>query len=198
MDIWFIRCNGDTAHNDPATTRYIPGEPPAVPRRSFNYLHECLSGGFARVGWPGTSDLRHPGWRDLWRQTYAEIVNPDEHDKFVGYLEQFVRIPPGDLVLLPIKPSPRNTYNVHLGVVVSPRGLASSAVPRGVGSSAYYYFHDILAGHWYENAHRIDVNWHPEIHNIGHLGGVWRWGFRPVRDGSDHIVNLARRVGLLP
>ena len=50
MHVWFIRCNGETAHNEPGTPRFVPGEPPQFPKREFNYRDECLCKGFARVG----------------------------------------------------------------------------------------------------------------------------------------------------
>ncbi len=63
MHVWFIRCNGETAHNEPGTPRFVPGEPPQFPERAFNYRDECLCKGFARVGWPAAGDLRHADWR---------------------------------------------------------------------------------------------------------------------------------------
>jgi hypothetical protein len=48
MNIWFVRCNGETAHNQPVTGRYVPGEPPRWPAREFNYHDKCLEDGFAR------------------------------------------------------------------------------------------------------------------------------------------------------
>ena len=40
MDVWFIRLNGKTGHNNPAPRLYKPGEPPEFPENSFNYRLE--------------------------------------------------------------------------------------------------------------------------------------------------------------
>lgn len=77
MDVWFARCNGETSHNNPVTNLYIPGERPMYPERKFEYKHECIVGGFARIGWPATGDLRQPRWRDVAVAAYSDI--PDEH-----------------------------------------------------------------------------------------------------------------------
>ena len=67
----------------------------------------------------------------------------------VRYLQQFVHILPGDLVLLP---TDGRCYQVHLGVVVPPRcqELARAGIP-----AYYYYYFDIPGRNWYENAHRV-------------------------------------------
>ena len=66
MNIWFVRSNGNTGHNNPADDNYVPGEPPIFPNREFNYRLKCLDQGFARYGHPNTGDLREKiqqGWR---------------------------------------------------------------------------------------------------------------------------------------
>ena len=85
MSIWFIRCNGETAHNRPGTSRYIPGERPNWPDREFNYHDECLEQGFARYGFPAAGDLREPGWRSRARSAYGSMLEP-RHER---YLQQF-------------------------------------------------------------------------------------------------------------
>jgi hypothetical protein len=82
MSSWFIRCNGETAHNQPGTERYVPDEPPRFPNREFNYLSECLRKGFARVGWPGAGDLRAAEWRAGAMRVYGDVIKP-HHFKFL-------------------------------------------------------------------------------------------------------------------
>jgi hypothetical protein len=152
MSSWFIRCNGETAHNQPGTKRYLPGEPPRYPHREFNYLNDCLRQGlnylndclrqgFARVGWPGAGDLREPGWRTQGKATYGELIQ----SRHFRYLEEFCQIRVSDIVAIPTY---QRQYEVHLGVVVAPRNPS-----RRRGHSAYYYHYDIQAGDWFDNAH---------------------------------------------
>ena len=168
------------------------GEPPAFPDRKFNYRKECLDKSFARVGWPGTGDLREPTWQSQARQTYGSMMKRHHF----GYLELFVQIRPGDLVLLP---TDRRYCQVHLGIVVPPRRpkLARAGTP------AYYYYFDIPGLNWYENAHRVDVNWakgadgaHGEF-NIPGIGGTWRRGFGQVTAGEPLVIQMAKAAGLL-
>jgi hypothetical protein len=129
MRIWFIRCNGETAHNEPGTLRYVPGEPPTFPRREFNYRDECLCKGFARVGWPGSGDLRDPNWRTNAFRVYGDLMKPHH----VRFLEQFLSIRAGDLVLLPTY---AKRYEVHLGIVIPPRRFEGPVRPHDF--AAYY------------------------------------------------------------
>ncbi len=96
MNVWFARCNGETAHNNPATGLYVPGEPPTYPDRKFEYKHECIVGGFARIGWPASGDLRASNWREAALTAYPDIL--DEH---LTYLDQFASIQVGDVMLIP-------------------------------------------------------------------------------------------------
>lgn len=186
MRIWFIRCNGETAHNEPSTTRYVPGEPPTFPRREFNYRDECLCKGFARVGWPRAGDLREASWRANVSRVYGDLIK--QHH--VGFLEQFLDIEVGDLVLLPTY---GNRYEVHIGEVIQRRGAKASAHNQ----EAYYYFFDIAAGDWFDNAHRVDVRWvRPEAgmfskFMVPEIGGTWIRGFGQVKGGSERLVQLA-------
>jgi hypothetical protein len=193
MHIWFIRCNGETADNEPGTSRYIPAEPPEFPDREFNYRDECLCKGFARVGWPAAGDLRRSEWRSRALAAYGGMMN--EHH--VQFLEQFARIEVGDLVLLPTY---RRRYQVHLGVVVPPRRKAERV---GKGGVAYHYHFDLLAGDWFENAHRVDVNWAKrpagliQVFDIPEIGGTWIRGFGEVKSGAGRILTMAQRAGLV-
>ena len=56
MNIWFVRTNGNTAHNNPNDSGYVPGEPPHYPQTEFNYSQKCLKEGFVRYGWPNTGN----------------------------------------------------------------------------------------------------------------------------------------------
>lgn len=192
MSVWFIRCNGGTAHNQPGTARFVPGEPPRFPGREFNYINQCLEKGFARVGWPAAGDLREPQWRARASAVYGAMLKAHH----VRYLERFVRIVGGDLVLLPT--SARKRYEVHVGVVIQPK----RPQPEGTGTAYYYYF-DIQARDWYDNAHRVDVEWakredgRPRSFDIPEIGGTWIRGFGEVKAGRERVVRLARDSGLL-
>lgn len=192
MSAWFIRCNGETAHNQPGTARFVPGEPPRFPDREFNYVNECLNEGFARVGWPAAGDLRELQWRARATGVYGAMMKPHH----VRYLERFVLIVVGDLVLLPTSARKRN--EVHLGVVFQPRRPRL----RGTGTAYYYYF-DVQARDWYDNAHRVDVEWakradgRPRSFDVPEIGGTWIRGFGEVKAGRERVVRLARDSGLL-
>ena len=111
MDIRFIRSNGDTAHNDPKTPDFVPGEPPQGPTTAFDYRHKCLAEGFARIGWPNTGDLRAAGAGRLASQGYSFATLGEETQR---YLTEFVAICTGDLVLLPARDADQD---VHLGLL---------------------------------------------------------------------------------
>ena len=191
MITWFIRCNGETSHNQPGTRVFMPGEPPAYPKRQFNYLEECLNKGFARVGFPAAGDPRSADWHSRASAAYGNLMQPHQ----VGYLEQFVSIGVGDIVVIPTY---QNQYEVYLGVVIPPR----NGVP-GAAGRAYYYHFDIPAGDFFENAHRVDVNWarNPDgtflAFDIPEIGGIWRRAFGQVNAGSRRIIQLARDSGLI-
>lgn len=38
MNIWFVRSNGETAHNNPYDSGYVPNEPPVFPLKDFIIL----------------------------------------------------------------------------------------------------------------------------------------------------------------
>jgi len=190
MNIWFIRCNGETAHNQPGTKWFVPGEPPNYPNREFNYRDTCLREGFARHGTPGAGDLRRLGWRERARSVYGDGLKPYH----VRYLEEFLSIRPGDLVLLPTYVQ---QYEVHLGVVIPQRNAAGRA------GTAYYYHYDVAAGDWFENAHRVDVEWAKGpngkgmVFDVPELGGTWRRAIGRVQAGYERVVELAGRAHLL-
>lgn len=191
MRVWFIRCNGETAHNEPNTALFVPGEPPRFPDRKFNYRNACLEKGFARVGWPATGDLRDVKWRDRAMSAYGAMMRKHH----VRLLEQFFLIDVGDLVVLP---SYKKQYEVHIGVVISPWRPQS-----GRTGAAYYYYVDIEAGDWYDTAHRVDVRWarrdkgRPSLFDIPEIGGIWRRAFGEVKAGCERTVQLARDSGLI-
>jgi hypothetical protein len=110
------------------------------------------------------------------------------------YLEQFASIQPGDLIVIP---ADRTHYDVHVGVVITPRRLPGY---RG----AYYYHFDIAVGDWYDNAHRVDVDWKRTASGgfavlpLPELGGLWRHAFGPILQGHEALLRAATRAGLLP
>jgi hypothetical protein len=196
MRTWFARCNGDTAHNQPGTPLYIPGEPPNFPDRHFNYTRLCLEEGYARHGTPAAGDLREPGWRVQAHRAYGNLSS-----RSMSYLEHFVSIRVGDVIVIPAF---REKYDVHVGVVIPPRRTEPPRPLSARGWSAYYYHYDIAAGDWYENAHRVDVTWKRtasggfEILSLPELGGLWRCAFGPIENGHERLLMLAARAGVLP
>jgi hypothetical protein len=190
MDVWFVRSNGETGHNQRGTKLYVPGEPPQFPARRFNYRRECLTGGFVRIGWPASGDLRELGWRTRAQDAYGGLSS-----LHVGYLEQFAGIRTGDLVVIP---ADREKYDVHMGIV-----QRNSNQPVGMpGWAPYFYYYDVPAGDWYENAHRIPVQWQgtsasaPSIVAIPGLGGLWLKAFGRVESARDDVVDIAKRAGI--
>jgi hypothetical protein len=186
VDIWFVRCNGTTGHNQPGTRLYVPGEPPKYPEREFRYKSECIIGGFARIGWPGAGDLRAPDWR-----LKARIAYPDIADEHLGYLEAFSAIAVGDLVLIP---ADRDKGDVRIGIVTEP---PPGRCPHFDGLHPYHYYFDISRGEWFENAHRVSVRWAPRFATLSCLGRVWPKAFGQVVKGSEEVIAAAAEHSLL-
>jgi hypothetical protein len=186
METWFVRSNGETGHNNPASKLYVRGEPPTFPERHFNYKQECIEGEFARIGWPAAGDLRRSDWRVRARNAYA----PGPSELHLSYLQQFSKIRVGDLVLIP---ADREKFNVRLGLVQP--NPCTDAAPNV--EYPYYYHYDIASGDWYENAHRVPVLWLQHLVSVPALGGLWRKAFGRVAQGRSEIVRLAKQAGLV-
>ena len=110
MESWFIRANGHTGHNQPGSKNFVLGERPNFPNRVFNYRENCLTGSFARVGLPAVGDLRGIDWRNKAREAYGDLPA-----HMIANLERFANIRVGDLIAMP---ADRETYDVHLGIVI--------------------------------------------------------------------------------
>lgn len=189
MNVWFIRSNGETAHNKPGSKLFVAGELPRFPEQKFNYRLECLQGGFARVGWPAVGDLRIAGWRTRGRDAYGTAFS----SRYIGYLEGFSAIRPRDIVLMP---SERSKYDVHIGAVCKPTD-SSSHTP-------YFYQYQAARGDRFENAHRIPVAWARTPSgewtsiNVEGLGGLWLKGFARVDSAKDEVLRHAAEAGIGP
>ncbi len=190
MNVWFVRSNGETGHNQPGTKRFIRGEPPNYPERNFNYRQECLAGGFARVGLPAAGDLRELEWRTKACEAYG--LDSSSHQ--LTNLERFAAIRVGDLVAMP---AAREKHDVHFGVVV-PNQVNPTA---SAGSAPYYYHYNIAAGDWFENAHRVPVQWHRDssgdwaVLSVPELGGIWRKSFGRIERARDALIEAALGAG---
>lgn len=177
MNVWFIRSNGETGHNEPGTDLYIPGEPPTFPERFFDYRDLCLDGGFIRIGWSASGDVRKPGWKERIRRAYRGI-----EDHTLRYLEQFSTIEKGDLILMP---SGTGKFWVHFGIVE----------PDG-DKPLYSYHYDTKSGDWFENAHRLSVRWlrkstgHWMTEHLPDLGGNWFHAFGRVVAAKKAAIAL--------
>jgi hypothetical protein len=158
---YFIRVNGETAHNNPnEPASYVKGEPPTYPQREFSYLPLCLKDNFVRIGWPDTGDLRCSPKTGALARVYS-INDVPLHVR--EYLETFVRIQLGSVVLVPDK---KRSGDVYVAEVTEP----------------YDYVHDpprLL----YECAHRLGVRWdrdrfgQPICYRASDLGISNRGGF---------------------
>lgn len=184
MDIWFVRSNGETAHNQPGTTLYVQGEPPNYPERRYNYRETCLEGGFARIGWPAAGDLRQLGWRTRAREAYG----PGLSSQHMGYLECFAGIRVGDVVLIP---ADEGKYMVHVG-----RVEANASQPLGrAGWGPYFYQFDISNGDWFEVAHRVPVAWYRDRQGrylsieVPRLGGNWLKALGRVEAAKQDVID---------
>jgi hypothetical protein len=115
----------------------------------------------------------------------------------VRFLEQFVPISIGDLVLLPAY---QKRYQAYLGIVIAPRRQSGGAATN---ACAYYYHFDIASGDWFDNAHRVDVKWAKpsaglfQVFHVPEVGGTWIRGFGEVKAGTKRILSLAQRAGLV-
>jgi hypothetical protein len=131
QDYFFVRVNGDTAHNNPGKAQcYVRNEPPTWPETFFNYVELCLNRGFVRIGWPASGDLRR--LQQIPDRTPCYSLEP--HIR--SYLDQFRSIRPGSVVLMPEKDRPGVLY-------------------IGETTSTYHYSTDVP----YECAHRLNVKW---------------------------------------
>jgi hypothetical protein len=196
MNIWFARANGDSGHHhsDPGSLRYVKGQPQPFPPHPFNYRLDCLRDGFLRIGMPATGDLRQGNWRETARRAYGEVSADRARD-----LDSFAKILTGDLAILP---ADRGQFDVHLGVVVR-RGRGTGEIVSTPGYAAYYHYYNLPSGDWFENAHRVDVQWSVDsagkakVFHLPELGGIWRRWFSRVVRGRDSVIRLAHDVGLL-
>ena len=164
---FFIRANGNTAHNNPAKPQcYVKGEPPHWPETFFNYADLCLSRRFIRIGWPATGDLRP--FQQIPHRTPCYRLKPNIR----SYLDQFRSIRPGSIVLMPDKDRPGVLY-------------------IGETTSTYYYSSDMP----YECAHRLDMEWDrrdrqfveydTRVLRIPIRGGFWTRAFQDLSRCED-------------
>ncbi|MCD4674237.1 MAG: hypothetical protein K8R77_16355 [Anaerolineaceae bacterium] len=198
MNIWFVRANGETAHNNSNDVAYVPGEPPVFPLREFNYTQKCLDDGFVRYGWPNTGDRTAKNPIRLAPQSYSF---DDLKKRYQTYLNKFCSIKAGDFILLPA--NGQNRGDVHLGIALTAnRKKALPYIePR---PNAYFYYHDVQKGDWYECAHRVNVLWgctKDEEFSIFHINAaeqikVWNLAFSLVKDNEGVIYQMAKKAGL--
>lgn len=192
MDVYFVRTNGNTVHAGARAEEIVPGEPPG----HFDYRDKCLREGFARIGWPNTGDLRHSLTGRLARHGYSLHSISPRHRR---YLEEWSEIRVGDLILIP---AGAGKYAVHLGVVTKRDRESRAELPARTGDLAYYYFHDVPAGEFYECAHRVDVRWDcaagtAVVHHFPEIGGAWLSAFRRRSASAEDVKRAALTAGLI-
>lgn len=197
MNIWFVRSNGETAHNNPYDSGYVLNEPPEFPLKEFNYYQKCLNDGFARYGWPNTGDCRDENPKRLAPLSYS--FN-DLETRYKTYLTKFCSIKAGDLILIPADGQNRGDVHIGIALTIDRRKVPPYIEPR---PNAYYYFHDIPNGDWYECAHRVNVLWartEDGEFSIFHIDAtekvVWILAFSQVKDPKGAIYHLAQKAGL--
>lgn len=184
MQAWFVRSNGSTLHNNPSSPLYVAGEPPRYPERDFDYRHACIESGFARLGMPAAGDLNDLEWRARVQSRYGTAIS----DSDVRALDEFRSIQVGDVVVMP---AGVGKDLVHIGLVEPP--------PNG-GPSAYYYRYDVAQGDWFENAHRVNVEWardtagRPAVVEV--VGIPWRRKFSRLTAASAAAIAAADRLRL--
>jgi len=198
MECWFTTSDGNTLHNNPNTPNYVPGEPPKNADISkIGYRRECIQKGIARCGWPNTGDMRVDrfGQGRLATNGYSFDSISDEQRR---YLREFSSIRAGDLIVIP---ADEEWGDVHIGIVLTEdkKFELPYIEPR---TPAYYYYHDIANGDYYELAHRVNVKWakdkddEPIVVHLPGIRGIWRSPFSRVVKEHDKIVQYARKYGL--
>ena len=198
MECWFTTSDGNTLHNNPKAPNFVPGEPPKNPNISkIDYRIECIQKGIARCGWPNTGDMRSDpiGKGRLAPNGYSFESLSDEQRR---YLREFSSILASDLIIIPANEDPGD---VHIGIVLTPdkQFILPYLKDR---TPAYYYFHDIINGDYYELAHRVNVKWakdkedEPVVVHLSGIRGVWRSPFSRVVQEHDKIAQYARKYGL--
>ena len=166
---YFVRVNGDSAHNNPGSASfYVPDEPPTYPKTRFNYLKFCLEHGIVRIGWPDTGNLLANGANKLARGYDLNTIKPYERK----YLEKFSLIPVGSVILVP---DADKSGDIYIGVTID----------------SYRYHYDIPQEP-YECAHRVKVQWdkgpdgEPKTYKAGqlamHRNGFWRRAFQTLNE----------------
>lgn len=179
---YFIRANGNTAHNNPAYPNcYVPGEPPTYPDNYFNALPYCWEQNIVRIGWPDVGDLRLGNKAGALGQCYdIDTVSPHVRT----YLRTFQNMSIGSVVLVPDKDAPGDIY---IAQVTGP----------------YNYFHAPPA-HPYEHAHRHPAHWDrdedgvPILYRasqfgIGIQGGMWLRAFAVI-DNAANAAEITRKI----
>ena len=175
---YFVRVNGDTAHNNPGKSSfYVPDEPPAYPKTRFNYLKFCLDHGIVRIGWPDTGDLSANGANKLVRGYDLTTITP----RVRRYLDEFCHIPVGSVILVP---DADKSGDIYIGTTI--------------GSYTYHYD---IPHEPYECAHRIKIQWDkgndgkPKTYKAEQLAihkkGFWLWAFQTLNDIPTGQIAIA-------
>ncbi len=143
MPYYFVRVNGDTAHNNPNdVTCYVQGEPPSFPATYFNYYRYCLNNNIVRIGWPDVGDILAGNKVGALAKCY-DLYNIDNYIR--NYLISFSQIPIKSIILMPNKD---NSGELYCGEVIK----------------TYWYHHNIPTDP-YECSHRVGVEWDRDANN---------------------------------
>ena len=99
MPYYFVRVNGETAHNDPNSQNcYVKNEPPFYPANYFNYYQYCLDNNIVRIGWPDVGDLLIGNKANALANCYQWNTLEDRKR---DYLTSFSQLPITSIILMP-------------------------------------------------------------------------------------------------
>jgi hypothetical protein len=191
MAYWFTTSHGNTCHNEPGTSNYVEGEPPKFPLTLINYREKCLFDGFARIGYPNTGDLMDIGRGRLASEGYSffDIETISKSSLTQNQLRKFASILAGDYILLPAF---EGEFMVHFGIVLT---VNREVIPPYINPrpNAYYYYHDVANGAYYECAHRVNVKWCKDENGdfrefyLPEIGGLWRQAFGQLSNPPESL-----------
>lgn len=166
MKCFFIRVNGQSAHNDPKNKDcYIGDEEASFLRKGYsNYLSYCFENNIVRFGWPNVGDLSKNTPMGVKRNCYSLGSLPSYIRE---YLFNFRDIPMGSILLVPDRD---NSGDIYICEVEKP------------------YWYDTSGP--FECSHRLGVKWdrnpqgNPILYRAEKLGiskgGWWLRAFKEI------------------
>jgi hypothetical protein len=201
MNIWYASGGGVTLHNKRGTPNYVEGEPPKYPVVELEYIRwKSLVEGFARCGYPNTGSLDSEeigsGRLALNGYTLDTVATVSRESRLAkSQLLGFASIKAGDFILMV---APGDAYNFHFGMILTKEKTRVNPhiSPR---PNAYYFYHEIKSGDYYECAHRVNVEWAKE--QSGDYAEVYapkihyRLAFSQVHEDMERLQSYIKKYG---